>query len=77
MRDLDWEVVACKIVLLDKNGVTSRFNRATTTNRQNDPPHWIPAYADMQKLIGVFPLSVDEGEKVRFLILDIKEGVRQ
>lgn len=62
-RDLDWEMLALKLAILDPElyAIFSRFDGIP----YRESPRWVPAYTDVQKKLGIYPMNGKEGDCMR------------
>lgn len=62
-RDLDWEMLALKLAILDPE-MYAMFDRFHA-DPYCEMPAWIPAYIDVQKMLGIYPMNGKEGDCMR------------
>jgi hypothetical protein len=75
VRDLDWKLIAYKIVLLDTEGKTCGFSDDRDTyGDPSEVPPWTDWYTAWQKRLGVHPMNAAEGRMVKHYIIEIRKG---
>jgi hypothetical protein len=60
-RPLDWEEIALKLAIIDP-ALYASFADFNSVPYMHEVPSWIPAFAAVQKALGIYPLNGREGD---------------
>lgn len=63
-RDLDWEMLALKMALIDPE-IYNTYAGFRDEPYSQDQPSWVPAFTVMQQRLGIYPLNAAEGDCIR------------